>query len=436
MTSSRLATLALTAAVLAAAPEALAQPRPYRPLFGGAAPAAPGRQALDLTLTLAGGYDDDVLHDAGDLRLDPRLLGGVFTALSGDLRYALRARRVEFAASAGSSLRRFHDMGATVPVGHYAGVGLSLTPGSRTTIVLTQSVSHTPSPLYGLFARAAAAALAELAPTGVDYAYGDVRTYTYVAALRATRQVGRRGTLSFDSGYRRTDVDGEVVGFSDLVAYDVGGAYSHGLGRDVSLRLGYTYREGQYFDTVRARQHDLDAGIDYNRPLSRSRRTRLALGFGSTVIEGPPFGSPSAVVVRQYRARAHAGLTHHMGRTWTLGAVYRRGGHLVEGIPAPFYTDSVTVTLGGFLTRRADLTASAAYTAGDVWGQSATAIETYTGDLRLRVGLTRTLAAFAEYLYYYYDFARAPELQGALPPRLRRQGVRVGLAVWLPVLQR
>jgi hypothetical protein len=440
--SARSAAVALAVlALLGSVSFADAQPRPSRPLFGGAAAPAEGRQALDLTLTFAGGYDDDAFAEAVGLGRTTGLLSGFFGALAGDLRYALRGRRVRLAANLGSSLRYFADPGEVVPVGHYAGVGFSLALGSRTTLSFNQAASHTPSPLYGLFARAAIAEIGAIVPPGTDYAIADVRSYTYASTVNLTRRAGRRGTISVASGYRRMFSDGDLtlpvaVGFPSLTAFDVGGSYSHGLSRDLSLRLGYTYRQAEYAERLRPRYHDLDIGIDYNRPLSRSRRTRLGFGVGSAIAEEPLPGSLAETTVRQYRARAHVSLIHQMGRTWTARADYRRGGQFVEGLASPLYTDGVTLGLDGFLTRRADLSASAAYSAGDGWGLVSAPFETYTGTLRLRVGLTRALAAHAEYLFYHYDFARAPELLPFGPRRLDRHGVRVGLSVWVPIVAR
>ena len=51
------------------------------------------------------------------------------------------------------------------------------------------------------------------------------------------------------------------------------------------------------------------------------------------------------------------------------------------------------------------------------------------GRARLRLGLSRNVAAYVEYLYFHYDFERRVDLADGLPPTLDRQTVRVGLTL-------
>jgi hypothetical protein len=81
--------------------------------------------------------------------------------------------------------------------------------------------------------------------------------------------------------------------------------------------------------------------------------------------------------------------------------------------------------------------ASARYSSGEsALRQDGFWFDTYTGDLRVRYALTRKLAAFADYFYYYYDFKGDPRLLVGIPPTLERSGIRAGLMLWVPVLPR
>ena len=60
--------------------------------------------------------------------------------------------------------------------------------------------------------------------------------------------------------------------------------------------------------------------------------------------------------------------------------------------------------------------------------------KTYTGDVRLRLIVTRTFMVYVEDLYYFYDSLRSQPLMPALPSSLQRQGVRVGLTLRVPAL--
>ena len=52
------------------------------------------------------------------------------------------------------------------------------------------------------------------------------------------------------------------------------------------------------------------------------------------------------------------------------------------------------------------------------------------------MGLTPTLATYAEYVYYFYDFGDNVRLAPGVPSGLERNGVRVGLTLWVPALRR
>ena len=55
---------------------------------------------------------------------------------------------------------------------------------------------------------------------------------------------------------------------------------------------------------------------------------------------------------------------------------------------------------------------------------------TSTADVRYRFAINRTLATFAEYVYYYYDFDRSLQLPTGVTPRQQRSSIRIGLTVW------
>jgi hypothetical protein len=64
--------------------------------------------------------------------------------------------------------------------------------------------------------------------------------------------------------------------------------------------------------------------------------------------------------------------------------------------------------------------------------------DTFTVDVKARVAITRTIATYYEYLYYYYDFrGNTLLLLGpGVPPGLKRNGVRAGLTLWMPAYRR
>jgi hypothetical protein len=119
-----------------------------------------------------------------------------------------------------------------------------------------------------------------------------------------------------------------------------------------------------------------------------------------------------------------------MTRDWSAQGKYDRGLQYIDGLQAPVYTDALTGAVTGFLSRRTDLSLSAASSTGQLQ-QTGTpgGVRTYTGDARLRFALGRTLSTYVEYLYYYYNFEQGVQLPAGVPAGLTRNGIRVGLTL-------
>ena len=66
-------------------------------------------------------------------------------------------------------------------------------------------------------------------------------------------------------------------------------------------------------------------------------------------------------------------------------------------------------------------------------GTTTAAPNRITGTARLRLALSRGVALSAQYLFYRYRFGQANVLPEQLPPYMERQGLRIGLDVWLPL---
>ena len=62
--------------------------------------------------------------------------------------------------------------------------------------------------------------------------------------------------------------------------------------------------------------------------------------------------------------------------------------------------------------------------------------DTYTGNVRTRYAFTQKVAATLEYVYYFYDFGGSPLLAPGQPTRLERNGIRGGIAIWVPMIRR
>ena len=68
--------------------------------------------------------------------------------------------------------------------------------------------------------------------------------------------------------------------------------------------------------------------------------------------------------------------------------------------------------------------------------ESAQRLETYTGQVKIRYGLKRSVALYSEYLYYYYDQRGQDQLVRGLPAVFEQHGVRVGVSLFIEALGR
>lgn len=422
------------------APQNVVQaPRPYRPVFSGAAPDSSAHHVFDLSASVAGAYDDNVLAEGGGtIAPGAYQRSGFYSELSAQAAYSRRGERFDFQAGAGTNLRYYGEQREIVGTNHVADVGIAGRVGHRGRFNVNQSLSTAPSYLQRLLGPAAGQAPGLLATAADDYAVNDTSAYTYTTAAGFNQAIKRRGTLSLTSNLRRTDFAVNEAGLRDLTAYDLGGHVGYGLTRGATLRVGYVFRRGQYGDAQQHTEHTVDAGIDYVKPLSATRRTTFAMTTGSTMLNAPvQSGALGSAARQQYRIVADLSVTHQMSRTWTAAGRYHRGVELIEGLSGPVLSDAFNVSTEGFLGRRVDVRGSAAYSSGDgALPGSPTQFSTYTGQGRVRFGLSRHWAVYTEYLYYLYQFDRALQLPVGVPPQLERSGIRAGVLFMLPLRRR
>ena len=121
-------------------------------------------------------------------------------------------------------------------------------------------------------------------------------------------------------------------------------------------------------------------------------------------------------------------LGYEFRQSWQTRASYRRGLEYIAGLNQPVFSDSITAGVDGLITRRLDATVAAAYSSGDsVSNRDRLIFDTYTGNTMLRFAVTRSFAAFAEYVYYYHEIRGPVLLAPGLARQLNRNSVRAGL---------
>jgi hypothetical protein len=434
----RLAVLLVLLSV-AATPTLLAQQAPapqqaagpFRGLFGPGPTGADRPELLDVTASVFGAYDGNTYSEGAIPNFDPGLqVGGGFAVIQAEMAYARRGKHISFNLSGGGPYRYYFDRPELSGATPWVSAALSGSLGPRTRFNVSQGVAYIPYYGFGVFpGLAASLSPGQLVVGSADYALYRRPSYAYTTAAGLDRSLSQRSSVSAIFTLRYVDFQ---QGGQSLKDQSIGATYFHSMGQNLRLRAGYAYRRGDYgllsLEGRLFQGHDIDVGIDYNRALDRSQRTTFGLSTGSTITVTP--------VQNYYNVLASAYLNRSLGRTWDVRFDYRRGLQLVEGFERPFFTDTVALSTGGYVGPKLEMGGSFGYTAGglgfDVFAQG---FGTLTGTGRVRVGLARHLALFAEYVYYHYLFDQGTLLPPGVPQGLDRNGIRAGVTVWVPLLK-
>jgi hypothetical protein len=193
-----------------------------------------------------------------------------------------------------------------------------------------------------------------------------------------------------------------------------------------------------YAGIAETTEHTFGFGVDLVRRLSATRETSLNVSVGATAADVPLSTEVGLLTLhRRYLGNAAVGLGYQFGRTWQARADFRRGIEYIVDLPEPVFADGAGVSVAGMLNRRVDLVLLAGYSNGEsLINRNGLVYDTYTGNVRVRYAMTRELATFVEYLYYYYDFRGTIELADGIPQGVERNGIRAGLTLWMPALRR
>lgn len=396
-------------------------PRPFRGLFGGANADAEG--GLDLLVSLQGAYDDDVTGrstNAASARSMPTV-GGYFTAASADLTYDRPGDRLSLGAIGRAGTSYYPDFSDLSGWTYFGSATAALSLGRFRTTLL-QSAGK--SPFYSFVFMPVPIEEGMPAPTDPIAGLNVLRRESvwYQTRVSISQQLTARTSISAAAGYRRADFSTQQA---DLTSRSGSVRISRNFTKYLGLSAGYGVNEGRYSDGRVWQTRDISVGTNYNRPLSKTRRTFLSLSSGTSSAEDARRGT-------SYRFTGSAGLRHQMGRSWNASVDYNRGIRYLEGFGEPFFTDSVRGLVRGFLTRRVDVDVQAGYSSGTI-GLTANALPfaSYFGTTSARYALSRIAALQVQYLFYHYDFEREPTSD--LPREFDRHGVRVGFNLWLPL---
>lgn len=427
--------------------------RPFRGLFG-APPSPDSPQSLTLTGSLFGAYDDNLLAAVSQRTVHNPFLqkSGPYAGADAGLNYTAEKtgeRLTLGVLSAGQVrfVRRTRDTSTTdTTADGFADLHADWHMTRSTTLLVRETVSYSPRYNFSL-TPLAGEDLADDIATLDDPAYDlfDLRAVRGASTVFLQQGIAKDTTLAAGYLFRAVQVlDSSSVRGSQFHDYrtNVGSFqlnHAHHVTRYSELVLGYDLRVSDRNSQTGepAVLHRINAGVNYSRPLSFSRRTTVSFATGSAII--PPGQRPGVTddARTRYRLTGNASIVHEMGRTWTAQLAYNRGVRARDGFGELYFNDDLYASLEGLVTRRLSWTSTARWSVsaldGSVpgrnghRGQSASTQATFA--------LNRIFGIYARYIYYSYRFDQGVTLDPRLPRDFERNGVRIGLTTSLPLFR-
>jgi hypothetical protein len=363
--------------------------------------------------------------------------------LLGSVDYQWRGRDVQIRTGGASTLRHHRRGGEITSVSHTAAAGVTARLPWRNTLSVNQTALYSPSYLYNLFPRAAARAVGEAPPAAPDHSVTDLESYSYETQLTLKHDLTRRTSFTIGGEHSRTDYQTTAAGQPDLDSYGTSGLLTRLIGPNTRANGRYRFRSGNFAYGGGApiagisTEHSLEIGVAHSWLFSRTHRMTLDLALGPSVVIPPEPPEGTSRRSPAYRLIGQLGLSYLFGRSWQASAMYRQAIDYVPGLIEPVATDGLIAGVDGLIMRRVDVRLSALYSGGkSAFNNDGTTFDSYAGDAKLRYALARVLAAYVEYLYYFYDFRGAAQLAPGIPPALERHGGRVGFTLLIPALGR
>jgi hypothetical protein len=400
--------------------------RPYRGLFGAGSGAAAGRHLLALTASV---YEEYGNNQGGDIPTSDLVLrDGWFLGVRAQLAFEKAGQYSRIGVRGEGAFRYMRDLRETTSPRVRAELSVDSRTGARKQNLLrvTGSADYEPYYILSIFpTEVLATGDTAILPTNRDDLLFTRTRYIYGQTFSYEQQLSRRSYLSFYQDWRTTQVQATSTGL-DVNGLRAGARYGYRMSPHASMRFGYAYRLGNYGlgAAQRFESHDVDVSFDYRKPLSRTRTTTFGFGAGSSRISRDP--EPVWTVV------GNANLRHEFGAGWFVQADFARNTQLVEGFAVPFFVNTATGSVGGFLGHRVEVLASSGYSRGAV-GFGPDRYDSRQSSARLRWALARYFAVDAEGLLIQYGFGAQAPVAGAVPANLDRWAVRCNLAWWLPL---
>jgi hypothetical protein len=429
-------TLAIALASATASAQTFRSERPYRGLFGSGLDGAD--HSLVASGSLGGGWDNNVVASAlfGE-RVRPTNLNttfrGVVAQASGSLSYALNLQGLSINATGGTSVHLYPSISSAFTRRYSGGAGAALRVTRDVSINL--SAQYRPYSLSSLFPEIGAGGDAALAD--IDFSSSLDHYVSYSAGAGYSRQLSRKTTLSANYNYRWRDASSiRAVAFVD---HRAGVGLRYQVDEGLALRAGYGYMQSDRTATggttgaETVTNHHIDAGVDYNRSLSFSRRTTLSFGTGTSMVTHPEDPADKGTRVR---LTGNVALVHELARTWNAEVTYQRNVRFDQNWGDIVSSDGVSAGVGGLLTRRLSFRGSARTSLGTIGAGGNRGYRGMYGNASLGYDLGRNASIGLTYAYYRHRFDQNVTVPSDFASAYDRHIVRASINMWAPLFQR
>ena len=429
--------------------------RPYGGLFGG--DTAKAEKLLTFSASFGGGYDDDIFATAGGgapiTGAGTASPSSSFLIGSANLGYSVAIPKVTFQANFGTGAGHYPSLDHPNLVHHQAGVSGSFQVGRHAAFSFGQFENYQPLYFWSWLTLPAgpidpipvfdpgtmtisdavqAVSLGSLQPVAADAVAASNAEY-YLASdtdVGYTQGLTQHLTFSASYAYRRSD---SPSGVRDFRMQSGSGMLSYAMAKGLALRVGYSYTDTKFPKSSAVGVSDytgsqINAGVDYSKPLSVSRRTMLSFSTGTSAV--------SDGVQTHYNIVGNVYLTHEMGRSWMAGVGYNRGVSFIETFQAPVLADSATASIIGLLQRNMQFEVVGGASRGDVGFVTANGYTSYYATTGVRFAFTRNVGLTVFYGVFRYSFENGVVLPPFTPRNSNRQTISFSMDFWKPLIQR
>jgi hypothetical protein len=428
--------------------------RPFRGLFGGGPPPDPNRtrQELSLTGTFVGGYDDDIASAAPGIGGPQPTEGqsGYLGQGSLDVRYYRGRTMRSFTVMGNAYALTYTDTdeaAGAAPTSIGGSVSFSALSQMRRQDMFRVSSRVSYDPLFAL------SGMGVLEPnanpveptTGPNYGLFEFGSVGANADFGYNWNLGRR--RSVDLGYavaarRYTDREDDLQGQGDGTSHRASAELSQTINRSLSFRTFYSFGHASTEDSDGPRpmtEHSLDAGLRMQRRVSATRTLSFSFGAGAQYVRTLAGISLRRAPIDYWNPFATVTTSLQLGASWDVTAHYRRGSTAVPELTTDsFITDAVNASAGGLVGSRLELGFSGGFSTSrtpTVTGSSGR-FRNLTAGTNARIALTRNVATTVDYTFYDYKFEDVADLPEGFNPDARRNAVRIGVTIWLPLYGR